>query len=157
MTTIVYKEEMITSKSPTSGTPRNVKTKTFTVQIMGGEPQSGSGGRASGTGAAKSSTQRHSRGGSPKPNKKYDVRGGKSAKHSFTSSHYNPHMFTITAYLPHEGGKRLKVVYTVTCITFIVCGTLFIAGSLDMTVCRSPHASYMAGLFFRVATVFVLH
>lgn len=119
MTTIVYKEEMITSKSPTSGTPRNVKTKTFTVQIMGGEPQSGSGGgRASGTGAAKSSSQRHSRGGSPKPNKKYDVRGGKGAKHSsFTSSHYNPHMFTITAYLPHEGGKRLKVVYTITSIS----------------------------------------
>ena len=105
MTTIVYKEEMITSKSPVSGTPRNVQTKTFTVSIMGDAQNSG-GSRASG---GKSHSQRLSRtrGGSPKPEKKYDVRGSKSGKSP--SYQYNPHVFTITAYLPHEGGKRLKV------------------------------------------------
>lgn len=103
MTTIVYKEEMITSKSPISGTPRNVKTKTFTVQIMGTEAsQSGGSNR---TGGGKSS-QRQSRGGSPKPNKKFDVRSGGRQSRNFQ---YDPNIFTITAYLPHEGGKRLKV------------------------------------------------
>ena len=101
MTTIVYKEEMITSKSPISGTPRNVKTKTFTVQIMGSEgSQSGGSGRTGGGGKP---SQRHSRGGSPKPNKKFDVR---RQPHGYQ---YDPNIFTITAYLPHEGGKRLKV------------------------------------------------
>ena len=107
MTTIVYKEEMITSKSPISGTPRNVQTKTFTVQIGMGDTQN-SGGRGSGGG--KSLSQRHSRGGSPKPNKKlFDVRGSKSGKQSSYSAQYNPHVFTITAYLPREGGRRLRV------------------------------------------------
>ena len=105
MTTIVYKEEMITSKSPISGNPRNVQTKTFTVQIMGGEAQGSSGGR--GTVGGKSLTQRHSRGGSPRPTKKFEVRsGGKKPPYSAL---YTPQMFTITAYLPHDGGKRLKV------------------------------------------------
>lgn len=98
MTTIVYKEEMITSKSPISGTPRNVKTKTFTVQITGTEASQNR------TGGGKSS-QRQSRGGSPKPNKKFDVRSGRQSR----SFQYDPNIFTITAYLPHEGGKRLKV------------------------------------------------
>ncbi len=109
MTTIVYKEEMITSKSPNSGTPRNVQTKTFTVQILKGDaPSSGGGGGGGGSRAtSKSLTQRNSssRVGSPKPNKKYDVR--KMGKQ--TSYTYNPNVFTITAYLPHDGGKRLKV------------------------------------------------
>ena len=104
MTTIVYKEEMITSKSPNSGTPRNVQTKTFTVQIGMGDAQSSGGNRSS----SKSLTPRHSRGGSPNSAKKYDVRSSKSGKGSF-SSHYNSQVFTITAYLPHDGGKRLKV------------------------------------------------
>lgn len=105
MTTIVYKEEMITSKS-LSGAPRNVQTtKTFTVQIMGDGQNSG-GARASG---GKSHSQRHSRGGSPKPAKKFDVRSKSGKSSSFSSPQYNPHIFTITAYLPHEGGKRLKV------------------------------------------------
>lgn len=96
---------MITSKSPISGTPRNVKTKTFTVQIMGSEgSQSGGSSR---TGSGKPS-QRLSRGGSPKPNKKFDVRGSKGGRQSH-SFQYDPTIFTITAYLPHEGGKRLKV------------------------------------------------
>lgn len=98
---------MITSKSPVSGTPRNVQTKTFTVKIMGDTQNSG-GNRTSGSGS-KLHSQRHSRGGSPKPAKKYDVRGSKSGKQPSFSSQYNPHVFTITAYLPHEGGKRLKV------------------------------------------------
>ncbi len=105
MTTIVYKEEMITSKSPISGNPRNVQTKTFTVQIMGGEAQASGGSRA--TGGGKSLSQRHTRGGSPKPTKKFEVRSGKKTSYSAL---YNPQMFTITAYLPHDGGKRLKVV-----------------------------------------------
>jgi hypothetical protein len=102
MTTIVYKEEMITSKSPISGTPRNVKTKTFTVQILGSEGSQNGGGNR--TGGSKSS-QRQSRGGSPKPNKKFDVRSGRQSR----GYQYDPSIFTITAYLPHEGGKRLKV------------------------------------------------
>ena len=107
-TTIVYKEEMITSKSPNSGTPRNVQTKTFTVQIMGdGQSSSSRGGPAAGGGGSSNPhTPRHSRGGSPKPNKKFSVKkGGKQSPYVS----YNPHIFTITAYLPYEGGKRLKV------------------------------------------------
>jgi hypothetical protein len=58
------------------------------------------------------------RAGSPKPQKKFSVRHtrkeAKSKSHSFElqshfSSGYNPHMFTITAYLPYDGGRRLKV------------------------------------------------
>lgn len=102
MTTIVYKEEMITTNT-ISGTPKNVKTKTLTVQIMGGEASQSSG---SNRGSGGKSSQRLSRGGSPKPNKKFDVRG-KGGRQSYQQ--YNPNIFTITAYLPHEGGKRLKV------------------------------------------------
>ena len=102
MTTIVYKEEMITSN------PRNVKTKTFTVQIMGSgsEPSPGGGSRER-TSSTKTS-HRLTRGGSPKPSKKFGVKSGKQIPSYMT---YHPHVFTITAYLPHEGGKRLKVSF----------------------------------------------
>lgn len=105
MTTIVYKEEMITSTS------RNSQRKTVIVKIMGDSPNSGATTRASG-GSEKPPTTRHSRGGSPKPSKKFGVRGSKDGKqqsYSSLGSHYNPHVFSITAYLPHDGGKRLKV------------------------------------------------
>ena len=101
MTTIVYTEEVTTTQSPNSS-PRNVQK--FTVKIMesskGGEGRNGQ------------------RAGSPKPQKKFSVRHTrkepKSKSHSFeVQSHfpsgYNPHMFTITAYLPYDGGRRLKV------------------------------------------------
>ena len=106
MTTIVYKEEMITSTN--SGTPRNVQTKTFTVQIMG----DGTGGGSRTVGNSSMTPRHSSRGGSPKPSKKFSVRvASKMGKHSsFTPpSVYNSHSFTITAYLPHDGGKRLRV------------------------------------------------
>ena len=104
MTTIVYKEEMITSTA-SSGAPRNVQSKMVTVQILS---DGTSGSRTSGP----SNTPRHqSRRGSPKPNKKiHNVReGSKLGKGSFTAGGYNSHPFTITAYLPHDEGKRLKV------------------------------------------------
>lgn len=103
MTTIVYKEEMITSNA-SAGASRNVQTKTFTVQIMG----DGSN-RTSGVSAPRHTT---SRGGSPKPTKKFSVRGASKMgkQSSFTPpSGYSPRSFTITAYLPHDGGKRLRV------------------------------------------------
>ena len=105
MTTIVYKEEMITSTA-SSGAPRNVQSKMVTVQILSDGTASGS--RTSGP----SNTPRHqSRRGSPKPNKKiHNVReGSKLGKGSFTAGGYNSHPFTITAYLPYDEGKRLKV------------------------------------------------
>jgi len=105
MTTIVYKEEMITSNSG----PRNVQTKTFTVKIS---PSSGAnrgvGGGGRGTGGSK--TQRPStRGGSPKPDIMFNVKSKPGKPPSSFPPHYDPRVFTITAYLPHEGGKRLKV------------------------------------------------
>lgn len=134
MTTIVYKEEMITSNA-NSGAPRNVQTKTFTVQIMG--DGTGSGSRTSGS---SSITPRHSsRGGSPKPAKKFSVRGASKMgkQSSFPPSGYNPHVFTITAYLPHDGGKRLRVsfhfccyfggpVCQTCCCQLAVCGCLLV-------------------------------
>lgn len=112
MTTIVYKEETITSKSAVSGTPRNIQTtKTFTVKIMGDTPPNTSsvgGGSRLGT-----TSQRPSRGGSPNPDKRFNVKskgGGKHTTGKHTTSYtYDPRVFTITAYLPHDGGKRLKV------------------------------------------------
>ena len=101
---------MITSTA-SSGAPRNVSSKMVTVQILSED------GRASGSraGGGLSSTPRHpphsSRGGSPKPNKIHNVRGGsKLGKGSFSTG-YGSLPFTITAYLPHDGGKRLKVSY----------------------------------------------
>ncbi len=122
MTTIVYKEEMITSKSPISGTPRNVKTKTFTVQILGSEPPQSQGAASNRANSGGKSSQRLSRGGSPKPNKKYDVRGSKGGKlsHSYL---YDPSVFTITAYLPHEGGKRLKVRMLTDTVYYSYCAS----------------------------------
>ena len=87
----------------TNSSPRNVQK--FTVKIMGDNtPTSGRGG---------------GRQGSPKPQKRFSVRhGGKGHKskpqmdvQSSFPMGYNPHMFTITAYLPYDGGKRLKVLF----------------------------------------------
>ena len=103
MTTILYtvSEEVMTSKLPNS-TPSDVQK--FTVKMMGDTTPTG--GRGSGS----------QRQGSPKPAKRFSVRhGGRGHKpkaqvdvlNSFPMG-YNPHMFTITAYLPYDGGKRLK-------------------------------------------------
>ena len=114
MTTIVYTEEVMTSKSPTSG-PRNVQTFTATLEIMG-DAQSGSSGTRV-TGSTTTTTTTRHRPGSPKPRKKFSVRARTDSKGSKSEldvqGHfprgYSPHMFTITAYLPHDGMKRLKV------------------------------------------------
>ena len=112
MTTIVYKEEMITSTA-SSGAPNVQSSKTVTVKILSDDGRTTSGNRSSG--APPSNTPRHSshsstRRGSPKPNKKiHNVReGSKLSKGSFSPG-YSAHPFVITAYLPYDGGKRLKV------------------------------------------------
>jgi len=111
MTTIVYKEEMITSTA-SPGAPNVQSSKTVTVQILSDDGRTTSGNRSSGV---PSNTPRHTshsstRRGSPKPNKKiHNVReGSKLSKGSFTAG-FGAHPFLITAYLPYDGGKRLKV------------------------------------------------
>lgn len=103
MTTIVYTEEIMTTKSPNSS-PKNIQK--FTVKIMEGGSSSKGGGINSGQKA-----------GSPKPQKRFSVKhprkDSKSKAQLEVHSHfpgYNPHMFTITAYLPYDGGRRLKVL-----------------------------------------------
>ena len=106
MTTIVYTEEVMTTTSPNSS-PRNIQK--FTVQIMEDDKNGG----------------RQPRSGSPKPQKRFSVvRHMRKSEHkssksfevqSVFPSNYNPHMFTITAYLPYDGGRRLKVNYCSHC------------------------------------------
>lgn len=101
MTTIVYTEEVSRSTSPNSS-PKNVQK--LTVKIMEDRKSSAGGG-----------TPVHQRGGSPKPQKstRFSVRGTRKVQGHYLSA-YNPNVFTITAYLPHDGGRRLKVRETLT-------------------------------------------
>ena len=101
----MYTEELMPGKPPSSGGPRNFKK--FTVQIMG-DTQSG----PRSVSASHLSTVQAHRGGSPKPKKRFSVKKSASKEmyqHTSFPAGYNPHMFTITAYLPYDGGKRLKV------------------------------------------------
>lgn len=101
MTTIVYTEEVMTSKSPNSGAQRNIKT--FTVKIMGDAP-------AESRGSPKHSANPNT----VSKQKRFSVRQKPESSSKMSSKQqlelsYNPHTFNITAYLPHDGGKRLKV------------------------------------------------
>ena len=116
MTTIVYTEEVMTTNSPSSS-PRNIQK--FTVKIMEG------GGNGTGPKANANSSGRTRRAGSPKPQKKYSIRKSMGQKKTsqievVRGGHfpggYNPQIFTITAYLPHDGGKRLKVGCVTVCV-----------------------------------------
>ena len=104
MTTIVFTEEVLTSKSPNSGAQRNIKT--VTLKIMGDA-------QAETRGSPKNSTNPHSVSHKKKPSlkQKSESKLGKQQlefQSSFTPG-YNPHTFYINAYLPHDGGRRLKV------------------------------------------------
>lgn len=118
MTTIVCREELVPGSSPGSSR-RNVQN--FKVTVMEGGSSSGSGGLGVGGAVA---NPLGIRGGSPKhPHKKYSVRNrtqGVKAVNQRKTSHqvelrshfsgsYNPQRLTITAYLEHDGGRRLKV------------------------------------------------
>ena len=102
MTTLVYTEEVVSADSPSSA---NVTTYTLDVEIGMGDRLSS--GNAAGTGGDGGSR----RAGSPAAKKKERVsvktkRGGKL--HGYPAG-FNPRAFTITAYLPSDGGRRLKV------------------------------------------------
>ena len=138
---------MITSAT-SSGMPQQ-QTKTFTVQIMG--DRSGSGSRA--VGSTTMSPRQSSRGGSPKPSKKFSVRGGsKMGKHSFSPNSFNSPSFTITAYLPHDGGKRLRVRKKSLCVLFFFFFFFFfflslIFGKPVLSVWLSHYGSVHNGYF----------
>ncbi len=97
MTTIVYTEEVMSSNSPNSG-PKNAQK--LTVKIMEDRKSGGFSG-----------TPVHQRGGSPKPQKstRFSVRGTRKLQGHHYPTGYSQNVFTITAYLPHDGGRRLKV------------------------------------------------
>ena len=96
MTTIVY-EEIMTSRSA-NDSPRNVKK--LTVKIMGDSPVAKN---VEPSPRARRKTHKGARQRRPQ--------GGIEVEGQFgpISGSYAPHVFTITAYLPHDGGRRLKV------------------------------------------------
>lgn len=106
-TTIVHKEDLVAGKPSPSGGPRSFRT--FTAHVMG---DTHSGQRSVSASHLAAHTHRD-RGGSPKPKKRFSVKKATGRKELFLQTHlpagFNPQMFTITAYLPNEGGKRLKV------------------------------------------------
>ena len=112
MTTIVYTEEVMNSDSASSSNVTH-----FLVEIGMGETQSAAV-RPTTTAAALSTashvhSHHHHRAGSPKPKSRFSVkkRDPKLSAYSPTGypAGFNPRAFTITAYLPNNGGKRLKV------------------------------------------------
>lgn len=103
MTTIVYTEEVMTSKSPNSGTERNITT--FTVKFNMGDEARGSPKHVPHSDSSKRRSKSTRQKQEGKISKQLEVQS------SFPSG-YNPHTFYITAYLPHDGGKRLKVSYS---------------------------------------------
>lgn len=124
MTTIVYTEEIMSSGTSGNppGNPANVTR--FLVEVG---TTAGMGDTQSGTVRAPSSSMSnntppmssgHRRTGSPKPataKGRFSVKqksGGSSRMAGYPSGYppsFNPHAFTIVAYLPNDGGKRLKV------------------------------------------------
>lgn len=106
MTTIVYTEEVMSADSPSSA---NVTTY-LAVEIGMGDSQSSATTRTGNT-AATGGDGGNRRAGSPAAKKKGRVSvktksGGKL--HGYPAG-FNPRAFTITAYLPSDGGRRLKV------------------------------------------------
>ena len=106
MTTIVYTEGIMSNNSPSSSA-----SVTRVVLEIGGMGESQSAAR---TTITATSAGGHYRPGSPRPKKLHGVRKEKeSVKRGHYPSGYppgfNPRAFTITAYLPNDGGKRLKV------------------------------------------------
>lgn len=106
MTTIVYTEGVMSNNSPSSANVTRV-----VLEIGGGMGESQSAARATITAT---SSGGHHRPGSPRPKKLHDVRKDKerSKRGGYPSGYppgFNPRAFTITAYLPNDGGKRLKV------------------------------------------------
>ena len=118
MTTIVYTEEVMSSTSGNPpGNPANVTR--FLVEVG---TTAGMGDTQSGAARPPSSNNTppisgHRRTGSPKPataKGRFSVKQkGGSRMAGYPSGYppsFNPHAFTIVAYLPNDGGKRLKVL-----------------------------------------------
>lgn len=122
MTTIVYTEEVMSADSPSSA---NVTR--FLVEIGMGETQSSSvtsrstnstttATATTGVTTGSGSGGHLHRPGSPKPKSRFSVKKRSDSKLSSYPTGYpagfNPRAFTITAYLPNDGGRRLKVSRT---------------------------------------------
>lgn len=115
MTTIVYTEEVMSSTTGNPpGNPANVTR--FLVELgttaSMGDAQSGATRSSSNNTPPIRGHQGHHRAGSPNPSTsrgRFSVKNVRSRMLGYPTS-YNPHAFTITAYLPNDGGKRLKVL-----------------------------------------------
>ena len=113
MTTIVYTEEVMNTDTPSSANVTH-----FLVEIGMGETQSAATVRPATTAAMSSAghhgvVHHHHRAGSPKPKSRFSVKKREAKLSGYSPTGYlagfNPRAFTITAYLPNNGGKRLKV------------------------------------------------
>ena len=100
MTTIVYTEEVMSADSPSSA---NVTTY-LAVEIGMGDSQSSRTAATGGDGGNRRAV-------SPAAKKKgrVSVKTKSGGKLSGYPAGFNPRAFTITAYLPSDGGRRLKV------------------------------------------------
>lgn len=126
MTTIVYTEEVMSSTSSNPpGNPANVTRFLVEVGTTAGMGDTQSGATRAPSSSSSSNTPPiagHRRTGSPKPataKGRFSVKqksgggGGSSRLAGYPggySTSFNPHVFTIVAYLPNDGGKRLKVL-----------------------------------------------
>ncbi len=115
MTTFVYTEEVM---SNTSGNPPGnpASVTRFLVEVG---TTAGMGDTQSGAARSSSNTTNtppisgHRRTGSPKPataKGRFSVKQKGGRMMAGYPPSYNPHVFTIVAYLPNDGGKRLKVL-----------------------------------------------
>ena len=93
MTALMYTDESLPVQPPTSVGPRQIVS--FNVQM------------------GNTHDYKSNRGGSPRPahpkKGRFSVMRKPSSGATSYPSGYNPNVFTITAYLPYDGGKRLKV------------------------------------------------
>ena len=122
MTTFVYTEEVMSSTSGNPpGNPASVTRFLVEVGTTAGMGDTQSGAARALSSSSSSNTppvSGHRRTGSPKPAKaRFSVKqkggGGSGRMAGYPSgypSSFNPHVFTIVAYLPNDGGKRLKVL-----------------------------------------------
>lgn len=125
MTTFVYTEEVMSSTSGNPpGNPASVTRFLVEVGTTAGMGDTQSGAARALSSSSSSNTppvsSGHRRTGSPKPataKGRFSVKqkggGGSGRMAGYPSgypSSFNPHVFTIVAYLPNDGGKRLKVL-----------------------------------------------
>lgn len=112
MTTFVYTEEVMSGNQSSSASVTRFLVELGTTGSAGmGDAQSGAAKLTPSNTPPMSGHHGH-RAGSPKPKKRFSVKKGDSRLGAYPAGYppnFNPHAFTITAYLPNDGGKRLKV------------------------------------------------